>query len=113
MTLDYRTGLAAAVLPNSAATKPPERSMPRPSLPILPLLATLCTIACATPRTVVVRVPVPIVTPPCVQYRAPVPGPDVTAGSAAEVAYLARLLSWAAYVDAACGTEERGEWRAP
>ena len=37
----------------------------------------------------------------------------VTAGSAAEVAYLARLLSWAAYVDAACGTEERGEWRAP
>ena len=46
-------------------------------------------------RTVVVKVPVPIKTEPCVLYRAPVPGPDVTAGSAAEVAYLARLLSWA------------------
>lgn len=83
------------------------------SLPTLPLLVTLCTIACGTPRTVVVKVPVPIKVEPCVLYRAPVPGPDVTAGSAAEVAYLARLLSWAAYVDAACGTEARKEWHAP
>ena len=83
------------------------------SLLTLPLLVTLSTIACGTPRTVVVKVPVPIKTEPCVLYRSPVPSPDVTAGSAAEVAFLARLLSWAAYVDAACGTEARGEWRAP
>ena len=111
MTLDYRAGLAAAVLLNSAATKPPERSMPRPSLPILPLLATLCTTACATPRTVVVRVPVPVTTPPCVMWRAPVPPAGMVVGSSAEVAWLEAWAKWTAYVEAACRTETRPEWR--
>lgn len=76
------------------------------------LLVTLSMTACVT-RTTVVRVPVPVVLPPCVLYRSPVPGADVTAGSAAEVDYLARLLAWAAYVDGACRTDERPEWQAP
>lgn len=76
---------------------------------ILLLLVTLSTTACVT-RTTVVRVPVPVVLPPCVLFASPTPGADVTAGSAAEVAYLARLLAWAAYVDGACQTDDRPKW---
>ena len=78
---------------------------------ILMLTALLCTTACGTPRTTVVRVPVPVLTPPCVLYRAPVPPEAMVVGTDAETAWLASWARWTAYVEAACGTAERPEWR--
>ena len=78
---------------------------------ILTLIALLCTTACGTPRTTVVRVPVPVLTPPCVLYRAPVPPEGLVPGTDAETAWLASWARWTAYVEAACGTGARPVWR--
>lgn len=77
----------------------------------LTLIALLSTAACGTPRTVVVRVPVPIQTPPCVLYRAPAPPEGMVPGTDAETRWLATWAAWTAYVEAACRTEQRPEWR--
>ena len=77
----------------------------------LTLTALLCTIGCASPRTVVVKVPVPVATPPCVLYRAPVPPEGMVPGTDAETRWLASWGAWTAYVEAACRTETRPEWR--
>lgn len=78
---------------------------------ILMLTALLCTTACGTPRTIVVRVPVPVQTPPCVLYRAPTPPAGLVPGTDTETRWLALWASWTAYVEAACRTGERPEWR--
>ena len=79
-------------------------------LAILTLTALLCSTACGTPRTVVVRVPVPVTTPPCVMYRAPVPPAGMAVGSSAELDYLEAWAKWTAYVESACRTEARPVW---
>lgn len=74
--------------------------------------ALLSTTACGTPRTVVVKVPVPVVTPPCVQYRAPTPPEGMAVGTDAETRWLASWARWTAYVETACETAGRPEWPA-
>lgn len=81
-------------------------------LAALTLTALISTLGCAPPRTVVVRVPVPVVTPPCVQYRAPTPPEATAVGTDAETRWLARWARWTAYVETACDAAGRPEWPA-
>ena len=79
---------------------------------ILSLLATLPTTSCAPPpRTVVVKVPVPVERPTCVQFHSPVPDETVVAGSPEAAAFDRRWVTWTVYVDAACDTASMPEWR--